>query len=158
MWPHGLYSPWNSPGQNTGVSSCSVLQGIFPTQGSNPGLPHCRRILYCLSHQGSPCFADWAFYSYIVSHFSFFVYYILPCECFLSWFSHVWLFVTLDLSLPDTSVHGILQARILEWVAMPSPWHVPNPGINPAFLTSSALASRFFTTGATFYFPHLLKS
>ena len=52
--PHGLYSPWNSPGQNTGVGSLSLLQGIFPTQGSNPGLPHCRRILYQLSHQGSP--------------------------------------------------------------------------------------------------------
>ena len=37
--PHGLYSPWNSPGQNTGVGSFSLLQGIFPTQGSNPGLP-----------------------------------------------------------------------------------------------------------------------
>ena len=52
--PRGLYSPWNSPGQNTGVSSCSLLQGIFPTQGSNPGLPHCRQILYQLSHEGSP--------------------------------------------------------------------------------------------------------
>ena len=41
--PHGLYSPWNSPGQNTGVGSLSLLQGIFPTQGSNPGLPHYRR-------------------------------------------------------------------------------------------------------------------
>ena len=37
--PHGLYSPWNSPGQNTGVGSCSLLQGISPTQASNPGLP-----------------------------------------------------------------------------------------------------------------------
>ena len=44
--PHGLYSPWNSPGQNTGVGSLSLLQGIFPTQGLNPGLLHCRRILY----------------------------------------------------------------------------------------------------------------
>ena len=54
--PRGLdiYSPWNSPGQNTGVSSLSFLQWIFPSQGSNPGLPHCRRILYQLSHQGSP--------------------------------------------------------------------------------------------------------
>ena len=50
---HGLYSPWNSPGQNTGVGSHSLLQGIFSTQGSNPGLPHCRQILYQLSHQGS---------------------------------------------------------------------------------------------------------
>ena len=41
-------------GQNTGVGSLSLLQGIFPTQGSNPGLPHCRQILYQLSHKGSP--------------------------------------------------------------------------------------------------------
>ena len=38
LWPHGLYSPWNSPGQNTGVGSLSFLQGIFSTQESNPGL------------------------------------------------------------------------------------------------------------------------
>ena len=50
--PHGL-SPWNSPGQNTGVGSLSLLQGIFPTQGSNPGLPRCRQTLYHLSHRGS---------------------------------------------------------------------------------------------------------
>ena len=54
LWPHGLYSPWNSPGQNTGVGSHSLLQGIFPTQGLNPGFPHYRQILYQLSHQGSP--------------------------------------------------------------------------------------------------------
>ena len=42
---HGLYSLWNSPGQNTGVGSLSLLQGIFPTQGLNPGLLHCRQIL-----------------------------------------------------------------------------------------------------------------
>ena len=52
-WPHGLYSPLNFPSQNTGVGSLSLLQGIFPTQGSNPGLLHCRRILYQLSHKGS---------------------------------------------------------------------------------------------------------
>ena len=49
--PHGLYSPWNSPGQNTGVGSLSLLQGIFPTQGLNPGLLRCRQILYQLSHK-----------------------------------------------------------------------------------------------------------
>ena len=43
--PPGLYSPWNSSGQNTGVGSLSLLQGLFPTQGSNPGLPHHRQIL-----------------------------------------------------------------------------------------------------------------
>ena len=51
---HGLYSSWNSLGQNTGVGSLSLLQGIFPTQGLNPGLPHCEQILYQLSHKGSP--------------------------------------------------------------------------------------------------------
>ena len=50
--PHGLYSPWNSPAQKTGVGSLSLLQGIVPTQGWNPGLPHCRLILYQLSHKG----------------------------------------------------------------------------------------------------------
>ena len=54
--PHGLYNPWNSPGQNTGEGCLSLLQGIFPTQGLNPGLPHCRQILYQLSHNWSPQF------------------------------------------------------------------------------------------------------
>ena len=49
-----LYNPWNSPGQNTGVGSLSLLQGIFPAQGLNPGLLHGRQTLYQLSHQGSP--------------------------------------------------------------------------------------------------------
>ena len=51
--PHSL-SPWNSPGHNTGVGSLSLLQEIFPTQGLNPGLLHCRQILYHLSYHGSP--------------------------------------------------------------------------------------------------------
>ena len=57
--PHGLYSPWNSPAQNTGMGSLSLLQGIFPTHGSNPGLPHCGWILYHLSHKGSPRILGW---------------------------------------------------------------------------------------------------
>ena len=44
----------DSPGRNTGAGCQALLQGIFPTQGSNPGLLHCRRILYCLSQRGSP--------------------------------------------------------------------------------------------------------
>ena len=62
LWPHGLYSPWTSPGQNTGVGSLSFLQGIFPTQWPNPDLPHCRRILYQLSHRGSPRKLEWVAY------------------------------------------------------------------------------------------------
>ena len=57
--PWTIYSPWNSPGQNTKVGSFSLLQGIFPTQGSNPGFLHCRQILYQLSHKGSPWILEW---------------------------------------------------------------------------------------------------
>ena len=100
---YGLYSTWNSPGQNTGVvafrspgdlpnpgikprspalqanslpaepqgkpnnagvGSLSLLQGIFPTQVLNPGLPHCRQILYQLSHKGSPRILGWVAYPF----------------------------------------------------------------------------------------------
>ena len=47
-------SPWNSPGQNTEVGSLSLVQGMVPIPGSNPGLPHCRQIPYQLSYQGRP--------------------------------------------------------------------------------------------------------
>ena len=58
----GLYSPWNSPGQNTVVSSLS--QGIFPIQRLNPGLLHWRQILYQLSHKGSPRILEWVAYPF----------------------------------------------------------------------------------------------
>ena len=56
--PHGLQPlrllcPWDSLGKSTGVDCHALLQRIFPTQGWNLGLPHCRWILYCQSHQGS---------------------------------------------------------------------------------------------------------
>ena len=54
LQPHELYSPWNSPSQNTGVGSLSLLQGIFPTQGSNPVFLHCRRILPALQADSLP--------------------------------------------------------------------------------------------------------
>ena len=76
LQPHGN-SPWNSLGQNTGVSSLSLLQGIFPNQwlnpglphrkwilGLNPGLPHYRQILYQLSHKGSPRILEWVTYPF----------------------------------------------------------------------------------------------
>ena len=62
LQPCGLYSPWNSPGQNTGMGSLSLLQGIIPTQGSNPGLPHCRQVLYQLHHHRSPRNLEWVAY------------------------------------------------------------------------------------------------
>ena len=64
LQPHGLYSPWNSPAQNTGVGNLSLLQGIFPSQGSNPGLLHCRWILYQLSHKGNPRTLEWVAYPF----------------------------------------------------------------------------------------------
>ena len=64
LWLYGLYSSWNSPDQNTGEGRLSFLQGIFPTQGSNPGLPHCRQIPYQLSHKGSPRILEWVTYPF----------------------------------------------------------------------------------------------
>ena len=95
LWPYGLLPtrlicPWDFPGKNTGVGCHFLLQGIFPTQGSNKGLPHCRQTLYYpLSHQG------------VVKSLN-----------------RVWLCNPVDCSPPGSSVHGILQARILEWVAI----------------------------------------
>ena len=62
--PHRLYSPWSSPGQNTRVGNRSLLQGIFPIQESNPGLLHCRQILYQLSHKGIPRILEWVAYPF----------------------------------------------------------------------------------------------
>ena len=59
-----LCNPMDYTGQNTGVGSLSLLQGIFPTLGLNPGLPHCRQILYQLSHKGSPRILEWVAYPF----------------------------------------------------------------------------------------------
>ena len=64
LQPLGVYSLWNSPGQNTGVGSLSFLWEIFLNQGSNPGLLHCGQILYQLSHQGSPRIVEWVAYPF----------------------------------------------------------------------------------------------
>ena len=60
---HGLYSPWNSPDKNTGVG-ISLLQGIFPSQGLNPRLLHCRWIFYQLSHKGNLRIMEWVAYPF----------------------------------------------------------------------------------------------
>ena len=69
LQPQGLHSPWNSPGQSIGVSSLSLLQGIFPAQGLEPRSGfnwtlHCRQILYQLSHRGSPRILEWIAYPF----------------------------------------------------------------------------------------------
>ena len=63
----------------------------------------------------------------------------------------------MDCSPPGSSVHGILQARVLEGVAMPSSGDLPDPGIKPASLMSPALAGGFFTTSATWEAPYIVK-
>ena len=83
-----LLCPWGSLGKNMGVGCHAPIQGIFPTQGSNPGLPYCRQILH-RQPPGKPW--KWKL------------------------LNRVQLFVT----PVDYTVHGILQARILEWVAFP---------------------------------------
>ena len=64
LLPHGLCNPWNSPGQNTGVGSCFLPQGIFPAQRLNPGIPYCRQVLYQPSHQESPRTLEWVAYPF----------------------------------------------------------------------------------------------
>ena len=62
--PPGSSVHGSSLGKNTGVACHALLQGIFPTQGLNPGLPNCRQILYHLSHQGSPRILEWVAYTF----------------------------------------------------------------------------------------------
>ena len=62
--PPGSSVHGDSPGKNTGVGCHFLVQGIFPTQGSKPGVPHCRRILYHLSHKGSPRILEWLAYPF----------------------------------------------------------------------------------------------
>ena len=118
----------------------ALLQGIFPTQGSNPGLSHCRRILYHLSHQGSPWLLEWVAYPFYRGTFQPRNWGLLPYRWILYQLSYPWspllgiypesesesevaqscltLCNPVDCSLPGSSVHGIFQARVLEWVAI----------------------------------------
>ena len=91
LWSHGLQParllcPWNSPGKSPGVGSHSLLQGIFPSQESNLGLLHCRQILYCLSHEGSPQNEE------VPKDLILFEFHFLISNVFL-WFSSMWTMV-----------------------------------------------------------------
>ena len=107
--PPGSSVLGDSPGKNTGVGCNALLQGIFPTQGSNPGFLHCRRILYQLSHKGSPVFRR-ILYQLSQSRNS------LPGGYFTS--QEFLDFDPMDHSLAGSSVLGILPARILDWVGV----------------------------------------
>ena len=93
--PPGSSVHGDSPNKNTGVGCHAVLQGIFPTQGSNPDLPHCRRFLYHLSHQGKKRKKESEVTQSCLTLCN-------PMNC----------------SLTGFSIHGIFQARVLEWVAI----------------------------------------
>ena len=77
--PPSSFVRGDSPGKNTGVGCHAFLQGIFPTQGSNPpGLPHCRWILHCLSHQGSLCYLS-CYLSHYLGILLFFLVIVVVC-------------------------------------------------------------------------------
>ena len=120
LQPHGLYSPWNCPGQNTRVSSLSLLQGSSPTQGWNPGLPHCRWILYQMSHREAQEY--WR-------------------ACLVT----QWCLTLVTPWTLGSSVHGILQARILEWLAISSSRGSSRPR---NWTVVFYIAGRFFTNCA----------
>ena len=121
--PPGSSVHGDSPAKNTGVGCHALLQGIFPTQGSNPGLPHCRQIPYHLSPQGYPykkgLLANGGEIYWRLSGGSqngqerTCVHAQLLQSCLI-------LCDPVDHSPPGSSVQGILQARILEWVAVVS--------------------------------------
>ena len=135
-----LYSPQNSLGQNTGVDSLSLLQGIFPTQGSNPGLPHCRQILYQLSHKGSPRTPEWIAYPFsrgssrLRNRTGF---YCIPGGFLTNWAIREAQSESESRSVVSDSLrlHGLSMefSRPEYWTGwpFPSPEDLPNPGIEP---------------------------
>ena len=123
-------APMGSSSKNPGVGCHFLLQEIFPTQGLNPGLPHCRQMLYRLSHQGSP----------------------FLCACWvLSRFSRVCLFVILWTVAPRQGPLSMGFSKQEHWSGLPfpPPGELPDPGIKPTSLMSPASAFGFFTTSAT---------
>ena len=130
--PPGSSVQGDSPGKNTGVGCHALLQGIFPTQGSNPGLLHCRQILYSLSQSRSPWILEWVAYPFSRESswprnrtgVSCIAGDSLPAElpaaaaAAKSLQSCPTLCNPIDSSPPGSPIPGILQARILEWVAI----------------------------------------
>ena len=102
LHPTGILCPWDFPGKSPGVGCHFLLQEIFPIQGSNLHFLHCRWMICSLSHQG---------------RFNLKVQVAQSCPALCDPI--------------DYTVHGILQVRILEWVAYPFSGDLPNPGIKP---------------------------
>ena len=135
----------DSPSKNTGVGCCAFLQGLFLTQGWNLSLlylQHWQAGSLPLAPPGKP--PNHKLWQSIILCAQ-----LLLCPTLCN---------PMDCSPPGSSIHGILQARILEWVAVPSSRDLPNLVIEPASLTSSALVGGFFSTSATCEAPPLLFS
>ena len=110
---HGLYSPWNFLVQNTGVGSLSLLQGIFSTQGSNPGLPHCRRIVYQLNCKGSQRILEWVAYPF--SSRSFWPRNQTGISCIVGGFFAHW---TIGEATRESGQESIHSRGVTEWSLM----------------------------------------
>ena len=136
LWPHGLSPPGSSV---HGLLQTRILEWVaIPSPGDLPDLwikPALQANSLLAKPPGKP----------LPEH---------VCSM-LSCFSHVQLCNAMDCSPPGSSVHRILQARILEWFPYPSSGNLPDPGIGPAFLMFPALAGGFFTTGTTIAWPHI---
>ena len=150
-----LLCPWNSQGENSGVGSHSLLQGIFLTQGSNPGLLHCRQILYCLSHPGSPCI-----YMFCAVSSCFSCVWLLPERRRHAWRDARrnawglpwWWSSSIRCLTVWTVAHqfmGFSSQKYWSGLLCPPPGDLPDPGVGLMSLMSPALADRFFTTSAT---------
>ena len=146
------------------MGSLSLLQQIFPTQESNPGLMHCRRILYQLSYKGRAVFLSdhpilrprqQAVMQPAVETCCL---HSRSAGCLLIHFDHVLLSVTpWTVAQPGSSVHGISQVRVLAWVATPLPGDLPNQR-SVLRLLSPASAGRFFTTSSAWKAPDSLPA
>ena len=108
LWPHGLYNPWNSPGQNTGVEF--PHPGHLPNPGIEPNLLHCRQILYQLSHHRE---------AFQRVHSNLILVLDTTCWCLVAK-SYLTLCDSMNRSPPGSSVHGISHERMLGWVAISS--------------------------------------
>ena len=142
-----LLLPCDFLGKSTGVGCHFLLQRIFLTQGSNPGLPYCRQMLYHLSHQGSHSIIYICIHTHTHTHTH-------KHTCALSHFPHGQLFVTLWTIVHQAPLSmEFFRPKYWSGLPSPSPGDLPNPGMQPASLMSPALTDRFFTTSATWEAP-----
>ena len=142
LWLVAQWAPcsWNFPGKNTGVGCRFLLQGFFPTQGSNPSLLHCRQILYHLSHQGRPRILEWVAYPF--ARGSSWLRNQTRVSCiagrfFISWATRevpkgmIAVFKYVQGYLKEEgfkALYGTLRSSILAWE---SPWTEEHGGLQP---------------------------